>query len=34
MALDYGEYIIDEPYQQYGSGYDQHNPKPCCCWQE
>ena len=21
--LDYGEYIIDEPYQQYGNGYDQ-----------
>jgi len=23
MALDYSEYIIDEPYQQYGNGYDQ-----------
>jgi len=23
MALDIGEYIIDEPYQQYGDGYDQ-----------
>ena len=23
MALDIGEYIIDEPYQQYGNGYDQ-----------
>ncbi len=21
--LDYGEYIIDEPYRQYGNGYDQ-----------
>ena len=21
--LDYGEYIIDEPYHQYGNGYDQ-----------
>jgi DNA-directed RNA polymerase specialized sigma24 family protein len=23
MALDIGEYIIDEPYHQYGDGYDQ-----------
>jgi len=23
MALDYSEYIIDEPYRQYGNGYDQ-----------
>jgi DNA-directed RNA polymerase specialized sigma24 family protein len=23
MALDIGEYIIDEPYRQYGNGYDQ-----------
>ena len=23
MALDIGEYIIDEPYRQYGDGYDQ-----------
>ncbi len=23
MALDYSDYIIDEPYRQYGNGYDQ-----------
>jgi len=23
MALDYNEYIIDEPYREYGNGYDQ-----------